>query len=56
VDSGKRCLKKTSTGIGQEVGVKCIRASRVGLDFAFSSNNLGQREERVNDVYDVVRK
>jgi hypothetical protein len=48
--------EKTSTGIGQKVGVKCIRASRVALDMAFSTNNLGEREEWVNDVYDVISK
>ena len=56
MDSGKICLKKTLTGIGQEVGEKCIRASRVTLDMLFSPNNLGKKEEWINDVYDVEGK
>ena len=56
MDSGKICLKKTLTGTGQEVGEKFIRASRVTLDMFFSPNNLGEKEEWLNDVYDVEGK
>jgi hypothetical protein len=56
VESGKICLKKTLTGTGQEVGEKCIRASRVTLDMLFSTNNSGKKEEWINDVYDVEGK
>ena len=56
MDSGKICLKKTLTGTGQEVGEKCIRASRGTLDMLFSPNNLGKKEEWINDVYDVEGK
>ena len=58
MDSGKICLKvkKTLTGTGQEVGEKFIRASRVTLDMLFSPNNLGKKEEWINDVYDVEGK
>ena len=58
MDSGKICLKKTLTGTGQEVGEKFIRASRVTLDIdmLFSPNNLGKKEEWINDVYDVEGK
>ena len=56
MDSGKICLKKTLTGTGQEVGEKCIRASLGTLDMLFSPNNLGEKEEWINDVYDVEGK
>ncbi len=56
MDSGKICLKKTLTETGQEVGEKFIRASRVTLDMLFSPNNFGEKEEWINDVYDVEGK
>jgi hypothetical protein len=57
VDSGKRCLEKTSwSGSWCKVQNSSARVEWLILDMSFSPNSLGKKEEWVNDIYDVVGK